>query len=192
MTVAAVAKTERQTEPTMIESLETIIRQTQGMDGQKRVLKTLLEISREIPDNVNQLAPAMAEYLAGRFLKALDICGELYSMAVSYELKMGILKKKEFSNAMLIRSADVASIKTAKEKEMFAHADADYLAAADRHVEAEMFRTFVEEKKETFGKAHYLMRKIVDREQVVDTVAMQVADETEWSQMPKSGKQKND
>lgn len=154
-------------EKTTVEVIEATIRRAHGMDAQNQVMGKLMEISREIPDNVNHLTPAMAEHLAGRFLKGLEICGELYSMAINYEMKMEIQKRKEFSQAMLVRSAGVAGVKTAKEKEMFAFSDEGYLAAAEHYAEAKMFRVFVEEKKDSFSKAHYLVRKIVDRDQVV-------------------------
>lgn len=190
MTVTAIAVDTTVAQQTGIENIESVVRQIHGMDGQRRVLTTLMEISREIPDNVNQLSPAMAEHLAGRFLKGLDLCGELYALAISYELKMEIQKKRDFSNAMLIRSANVPGLKTAKEKEMYAFADAEYLQAADKHVEGKMFRLFVEEKKEAFSKAHYLVRKIVDREQIVDTTTIKPVDDgTEWFQTPQWAKE---
>jgi len=167
-----------------IESIESIVRQTHGLDTQRHVLKTLMEISQEIPENVNALSPAMAEHLAGRFLKGIDLCGELYAMAVSYEMKMEILKKKEFSSAMLVRSADFPSIKTSKDKEQFAFSDEEYIKSADKYVEAKMFRLLVEEKKDAFSKAHYMVRKIVDREQVVDTTVRQKEEGAEWFQTP--------
>lgn len=167
-----------------IETIETMVRQTNGLDGQKRVLKTLMEISREIPDNVNALTPPMAEYLAGRFLKGLDLCGELYALAISYEGKMEIAKRREFSEAMLVRSQGKSGIKTAKEKEMYAFSDEKYCASADKYVEAKMFRLFVEEKKDGFSKAHYLVRKIVDRDQIVSDMGSSgnQSNDVEWTQ----------
>jgi hypothetical protein len=171
-----------------IENIEAVIRQSHGMDGRHIVLKTLMEISREIPDNVNALTPPMAEHLAARFLKGLDLCGELYALAVSYELKMEVLKKRDFSNAMLVRSANVPGLKTAKEKEMYAFSDELYLQAADKYVEGKMFRLFVEEKKEAFSKAHYMVRKIVDRDQIAPTmIATKAEEEVEWTQTTKWG-----
>ena len=163
-----------------IQIIESTIRRAHGLDAQQRVLATIGEISREIPENVNHLSPAMAEQLAGRFLKGLELCGELYAMAVSYELKMEILKRKEFSQAMLIRSAGVQGIKTAKEKEMFAFSEPIYMKAADTHVEAKMFRLFIEEKKDSFSKAHYLVRKVADRDQMVND--QNPGREAEWFQ----------
>lgn len=170
-------------EKTAVETIEETVRRANGMNAQNQVMGRLMEISREIPDNVNHLSPAMAEYLAGRFLKGLELCGELYSMAINYEMKMEIQKRKEFSQAMLVRSAGVAGIKTAKEKEMFAFSDDLYLASADRYAEAKMFRVFVEEKKDSFSKAHYLVRKIVDRDQIVAGTGME-GQGADWLQTP--------
>lgn len=172
------------TDKKMVEALEGTIREANGLDAQYRVLGKLMEISREIPDNVNHLTPPMAEHLAGRFLKGLELCGELYSMAINHEMKMEVLKRKEFSQAMLIRTQGVPGIKTAKEKEIYAFSDDAYIKAADKYAEAKMFRVFVEEKKDSFSKAHYLLRKIVDRDQVVDTSTMQNGQGTDWSQTP--------
>lgn len=149
--------------------LETVVRAENGQTAHKPVWSFLLELSREIPDNTNNLDGHMAEYLAGRFLLGLDKCGDLYSMAVHYEMKTEILKKKELSLAMVVRAAD-AGIKTAREREMYAFSDEGYLAAADRHAAAKMFRLMVEEKREAFSKAHYLMRKILERSATTDNI----------------------
>lgn len=167
-----------------VQTIEATIRRAHGLDAQQQVMTKLMEISREIPDNVNHLSPAMAEHLAGRFLKGLELCGELYSMAINYEMKMEIQKRKEFSQAMLVRSAGVQGIKTAKEKEMFAFCDDTYIEAAERYAEAKMFRVFVEEKKDSFTKAHYLVRKIVDRDQLVDTSTRLDGQGADWLQTP--------
>lgn len=147
--------------------IETAIRQAHGQQTTNIIMHTLLAISQEIPENANNLTPEMAEYLAGRFLKGMDLCGELYALAVSFEMKMELNKKKEFSSAMLIRSAEM-NLKTAKEKEMYAHSDEVYLDAANKYTTAKMFRLMVEEKKDAFYKAHYLMRKVSDKDVGID------------------------
>lgn len=168
-----------------INTLEADIRALHNLPTDHLVLSTLFEISREIPDNANTIDSHHAEYLAGRFLKGLDLCGELYALAISYEMKQELLKKKEFSNAMIIRATDKL-LKTAKEKEMYAFADELYLAAAEKHIAAKMFRHLVEEKREAFFKAHYLMRKIVDKNIVSDSSTFglknsEESTEEEWS-----------
>lgn len=192
MTVAATAGSSQEDG---VQTIESVVLLASGLDGHRSMLKTLMEISREIPDNVNHLTAPMAEYLAGRFLKGLNLCGELYSLAIRYEGKMEIEKRREFSQAMLVRSAGKPGIKTAKEKEMWAFLDEEYCAAADKYVESKMFRLFVEEKKDSFGKAHYLVRKIVDREQIVETTERQGrldgSEEVEWSQNSKWSETQN-
>lgn len=167
-------------------SLEAAVRESHGLPTNRLMMNTVLEISREIPENANNLSPEMAEYLAGRFLKGMDICGELYALAVSFEMKMELGKKQEFSNAMIIRSAD-RGLRTAKEKEMYAHADPEYLTAAEKYVSAKMFRLLIEEKKDAFYKAHYLLRKVADKDVGIDH-QLEVPNPTlegstdEWSQ----------
>lgn len=174
---------------TGIVDMEEMIRQAHGLDIRNKTMKTIVDISREIPDDASSLIGSVAEHLAGRFLRGLDLCGELYSLASSYEMKTELIKKKEFSNAMLIRSSEHPNVKTAKEKEMFAFSDEGYLAQAEKHIAAKMFRIFIEEKKEAFYKAHYMMRKIVDREGTVGDNGFGQTDnetntrkETDWYQ----------
>lgn len=167
-------------------TLESDIRAIHNLPTDHLVLTTLFEISREIPDNANSIDSHHAEYLAGRFLKGLDLCGELYALAISYEMKQELLKKKEFSNAMIIRASE-KGLKTAKEKEICAYADEIYIEAAEKYISAKMFRHLVEEKREAFFKAHYLMRKIVDKNIVTDSVSYvnsnnsEDSTEEEWS-----------
>ena len=158
---------ELETRADSVTNLEVAMREIHGLPTNQLMMSTVLDISRELPENVNNLSPEMAEYLAGRFLKGMDICGELYALAISFEMKMELGKKEEFSHAMIVRSADF-NLKTAKEKEMYAHADKIYLEASHRYISAKMFRLLIEEKKDAFYKAHYLLRKIVDRDVGID------------------------
>lgn len=151
---------------TKVSSLEYIIRNQLKLPVGELVLSTIIEISQEIPDNPNSLTPSNAQYLAGRFLKGMDLCGELYSIAVGYELKQEVLKKREHGLAFTIRSKN-KGLKTAKEKEAYANTDVEYIAAADKYAEAKMFRIRVESMRKDFEKAHYLMRKIADEDGVL-------------------------
>lgn len=139
--------------------LEFLIRDQINLPVSHSVLDVVLEISKELPDNVNNLPPAYAQHLAGRFLKGMDMCGELYSLAIAYEIKKDVNRKKEHGMALLFRSRD-NNLKTAKEKEAYADVDAMYLESCDRYAEAKAFRIRVEKLREDFEKAHYLMRKV--------------------------------
>lgn len=148
--------------------LESEVRKSHNLPLNHLTMRTLLDISREIPEDANSLNGPYAEFLAGRFLKGMDLCGELYSLAVSYEMKMDIAKKREFADAMIIRAVE-RNLKTVKEKEYYAHADGEYIEAAEAFAAAKMFRLLLEQKKDAFYKAHYLMRKIADKSTETET-----------------------
>ena len=74
--------------------------------------------------------------------------------------------KKIFGEAMIIRGAS-QGLKTAKEKEMYAHTDSEYIEAAEKLIEAHMFRQLIGEKKSSFEKAHYLMKRISEKDREV-------------------------
>ncbi len=146
------------------EQIENDIRQAHSLAGSdSAIIVEIFNISREIPQNVHDLDPARAEYLAGSMLKGMAMCGELYSLAVSYELKMEARKKAEFSKAMMVRATE-AGFKTAKDREQFAFSDDDFLTAQNKCTEAKMFRTMIEEKKQLFLKAHHLMKDVVSKD----------------------------
>ena len=146
-----------------IVSFESQVRVANGLSATSLLLPELLQISRAMPDNVNGLDGNQAAQLANVFLKGMDICSELLPLAVSYELKMEALKRQESSKAILVRSV-VAGYKTAIDRKEYANNDDIYLAAVKKHIEATMFRTLIEEKKQVFSKAHHLMKNIFSRD----------------------------
>ena len=154
-------------------SIEDIIRDKLGLPPSDSILTEIIDISREIPNNINALIPTEASFLSGRFLKGLDLCGELYSIAIAYELKMEVNKKKEHGLALILRSKK-HGFKTAKEKEAYANTDDVYIEASDRHAESKMFRVRVESMRKDFEKAHYLMRKVSEEDS--DTEASSVSE----------------
>lgn len=143
--------------------IEFMIREQLGLPVSNSVLDVVLDISRELPDNVNNISPVHAQHLAGRFLKGMDMCGELYALAVAYEIKKDVNRKKEHGSALLFRSRN-NNLKTAKEKESYADLDETYLEACDKYAEAKAFRIRVEKLREDFEKAHYLMRKVSEND----------------------------
>lgn len=144
-------------------SLEVSIKEAHGLPSNFSTIVMMLEISREIPENVTDITASYAEHLSGRFLKGMDVCAELYMLAVSYELRMDALKKSAFSKAMVVRAVE-AGVPTARDREQWAYSDSEYLEANERFIEARMFKTIVEEKKSVLLKAHHLMKSIVSND----------------------------
>jgi hypothetical protein len=145
------------------EGLEIVVRQNAGLPTNNLVISKIIEISREMPENVNQIMPAQADYLAGRFLIGIDLCGELAGLALANLLKAEMLKKKEYSIAYHVRSAE-QGCRTGKDKEQYPYRDEQYLQAELKYIEASMFKKMVEEKHNILEKAHYHMRKIADKD----------------------------
>ena len=146
------------------ETIETSMRREHGLpDSGEMIISHIFEISREIPKNIHDLDTSYAEYLAGTMLKGMAMCGELYSLAVSYELRLESAKKAAFSRAMMVRATD-AGFKSAKDREQFAFSDSDFLDAQGKCTEAKMFKTILEEKKQLFLKAHHLMKDVVSKD----------------------------
>lgn len=144
-----------------ISKLGRHIKDKVGFPNAALIVGEIKRIAGEIPHSVNSLSPESARELAATFLKGMDLCGELYAVATGYELKMELNKKKEHAIALVVRS-QTFQCKTARDKESYADMDVEYLEAADRFIEAKYFRIMIENKREDFSKAHYLMRKIAD------------------------------
>ena len=144
-------------------NLERTIRLTHNLQVNNLSADKILEISREIPENVTDLNASYAEHLAGRFLKGMDICADLYTLAISYDLRMDALRKSAFSKAMLVHAVE-RGISTAKDREQFAYSDPEYLQANEHCIEAKVFKTMLEEKKQVLSKAHHLMKNIVNND----------------------------
>lgn len=151
------------TQEELATSLEQSIREIHGLQVNNTSVADIIAISREIPENVTDLNAATAERLAGRFLKGMDICADLYTLAISYEMRMEAQKKAAFSKAMLV-NAQEAGIKTAKDREQYAFSDEEYLQKNERCIEAKVFKTLLEEKKAVLNKAHHLMKNIVNND----------------------------
>jgi hypothetical protein len=146
------------------ESIEAAMRRDHTLpDGGSMMISRIFDISREIPKNVHDLDPTYAEYLSGAMLKGMAMCGELYSLSVSYELRMEAHKKAAYSRAMMVKAAELG-LKSAKDREQFAFSDQDFLDAQLKCIEAKMFKTMVEEKKQLFLKAHHLMKDVVSKD----------------------------
>lgn len=165
-------------------NLERTIRETHQLQVNNLSIDRVLEISREIPENVTDINAAYAEHLAGRFLKGMDMCADLYALAVSYELRMEALRKAAFSKAMLVDAME-AGMATAKDREQFAYSNDAYLQANERCIEAKVFKIMLEEKKQVLSKAHHLMKNIVNNDANHPSEVVKNndrSDDREWSQ----------
>lgn len=145
-----------------LEVLETKIREGAGFPTNKLVMQTIVDISNEIPNNVNALVPSMAQHLAARFLHALNLCGDLMAVAHRYEMKMETKAKEEHSKACLVRAAAAGFTKIG-DKKVYADMDAEYLAAKSNAEDARSFRIMVVNKHKALEKAHHHMRKISEQ-----------------------------
>lgn len=160
--------------------LEHMIREQLKLPVSNLVIDQIVEIHKEIPSNVSNLNPSYAQYLSGRFLKGMDLCADLYAMAVAYELKKESLKKREHG-AALLRRAKEHGAKTAKDKESYANLDEAYLEAADIFADAKSFRILVEMRRKDFEKAHYLMRRISEEDVGIDDPVPTQDAEENWA-----------
>lgn len=145
-----------------IDALEVQIRESIGMNTNNLVMRTILEISNEIPSNANAIDSSYAEYLAGKFLKGVELCGDVASMAFRYEHQMETLKRKEFSTAYLVR-APLKGYKRAKDQEFYAFQDEEYLKVCEKLGIAKAFKIMITQKHSAFEKAHHMMRKISEQ-----------------------------
>lgn len=145
-----------------LEVLEAKIREEVGFPTNRLVMQTIVDISNEIPNNVNALVPSMAQHLAARFLHALNLCGDLMAIAHRYEMKMETKAKEEHSKACLVRAANAGYTKIG-DKKVYADMDTEYLKAKSDAEDARSFRIMVVNKHKSLEKAHHHMRKISEQ-----------------------------
>ena len=119
------------------------------------------ELSNCLPKD-GQIDLNQAEILATRYLRGADIAAELLAIGTNYASKMDTLKKKAYSEAALTK-APAAGMKTDKSKCLFAEMDVDYIEACNRYSEALAFVKWIASKHESFIRAHYLCKKMLER-----------------------------
>lgn len=151
-------------EDSMLVALDESIAKETGYRNARLVLKNIAKIARKMPDSVASIDGNTARELAALFLKGVELCGELVSIATLYEDKTNENKRRARSYAMLIVAKEKGFGGTVKEKEAYADIDPDALRAGDEHARAKMFRMLVENKREDLNKAHYLMRRLSEGE----------------------------
>jgi hypothetical protein len=149
-------------EPSDIERLERRVREGAGWETNHLIMQTIIDISLEIPSNVNTLTVSLAEHLAGRFLQGMVLSGDLVAIALQYEFRMELKKKTAFGKAVVVKAPE-AGFKRQKDAEQFAYTDTEYIEACERYISAKSFRARVAEKHKAFEKAHHLMRKIAEQ-----------------------------
>ena len=145
-----------------LDVLESRVRTQAGFPTNNLVMQTIVDISNEIPQNVNSLVPSMAQHLASRFLHAMSLCGDLAAIARRYEMAMDTKAKQEHSTAQLVR-ATAAGYSKIGDKKVYADMDALYLAARSNFEDASSFRIMVVNKLKALEKAHHHMRKISEQ-----------------------------
>jgi hypothetical protein len=148
-------------------SIEQLMRDSLGMGSDTQVVDAIIAIGKEFPQDATTISTGTAQYLCGRFLQGTILCNELFAMAVGYEMKMEVARRRALGEAVIIK-AKAAGIKTAKECEFYAHTDEDYLAAAEALISAKMIRTLIEGLRKDFDKSHYFMRSIYQKELMGD------------------------
>lgn len=144
-------------------SVEYLAKEYLGLPISNAIASEISEIAQLFPENPNSITPSYAQFLAARFLKGMDLCAELYAVAIGYETKLEIQKRREHGLAIISRSKN-KGFKSVKEKEAYAFTDEEYIAVAEKHAEAKLFRTYIESKRKDFERAHYQMRKLADRD----------------------------
>jgi len=103
-----------------------------------------------------------AEVLATKYLRGADLCSDILAIATAHAQKCDTLKKKAYSYAALVKSAE-QKIKTDKSRAWFADTDEDYIQASNNYTESIAFVKWVGSKMDSFIKMHYLCRSIVKR-----------------------------
>ena len=132
-----------------------------GFDPMQIDTNEIRALSESIPSN-GELDINQAEIMATKFLRGADLCGELLAIATCNVSKLETSKKKAYSEAALSK-ASAAGIKTDKSRCLYAEGDSDYIEACNRYSEALAFVKWVDSKYNSFIRAHYTAKKMLDR-----------------------------
>lgn len=132
-----------------------------GFDPMSIDTSEIKSLSSAIPKDGN-IDINNAEVLATKYLRGADMCSEMLAIATAYMQKADALKKSAYSHAALVKSK-ASGIKTDKSRAWFADSDPDYIEACNRYAEASAFVKWVNSKYDSFVRAHYLCKKILDR-----------------------------
>jgi len=119
----------------------------------------LNELSKHVPKD-GHVDLGIAENLAVRFLRGADSCAELLGKLTWWLARKEDEKRAVFKEAMLVRATG-AGFKTAKEKQIFAEADKEYLVACEAVSRAKVMVQWCKDKQRSLINAHYLMKHIL-------------------------------
>ncbi len=135
----------------------------QGINFDPMTLDTseLRALSESIPRDGN-IDINVAEILATKFLRGSDICAELLAIATTQLTKADTECKRCFGVAAT-EKATLAKMGTAKMREWFANMDQDYINACNRYAELQGLVKWLNGKYDSFYKAHYMCKKLLDR-----------------------------
>jgi len=117
------------------------------------------ELSKYVPKD-GHVDLGIAENLAVRFLRGADSCAELLGKLTWWLARQEDEKRAVLKEAMLVRATG-AGYKTAKEKQIFAEADPEYLKACERASRAKVMVQWCKDKQRSLINAHYLMKHIL-------------------------------
>lgn len=132
-----------------------------GFDPMTIDTSEIRKLSNAIPQDGN-IDTNNAEVLATQYLRGADLCAEMLAIATAYAQKTDALKKSAYSHAALVKSKN-SGIKTDKSRAWFADSDPDYIEACNKHAEATAFVKWINSKYDSFIRAHYMCKKILDR-----------------------------
>jgi len=123
------------------------------------------ELSAAIPKDGN-IDINIAENLATKFLRGVDLCGEMLTVATLAIAQAKDDKQRAYNYAFLVKSTSEewrTKIKTDKMRVSFAELDKDYEEACVRYNKCLAFHKWIDSKMSSFNKMHYLCKKILDR-----------------------------
>lgn len=128
-----------------------------------------LDINIDEIKNLSNLIPRdghidlnIAEELATKFLRGMDLCSELSAMCLAQQTKKQDEKTRAYNRA-IIKTVENPGIKTDKMRVAFAEVDEDYINAQNDLNEIKAFAKYIDGKFNSFKAAHYLCKNMLDR-----------------------------
>lgn len=104
----------------------------------------------------------IAEELATKFLRGMDLCSELSAMCLAEQTKRQDEKARAYNRA-IIKTANQPGLKTDKMRTAFAEVDQEYIDAQNELNKIKAFSKFIDGKFNSFKAAHYLCKNMLDR-----------------------------
>jgi len=120
------------------------------------------EMSEQLPQDTN-IDIAIAEKLAGVYLRAADRCSEIHSALIHHTQKMKL--EKNTTRQKLYLAAKGEGHKTVEERKAYAESHPDYVEACEALMKAETVKHWFEDKHKWFLKSHQYMKDKLKAEQ---------------------------